>query len=303
VNVRPETIADYPAIADVNVRAFGKGREALIVSLHRHRTGFDPELSLVAERDGTVIGHALFSAHTIRLLDADVPAVILGPIAVLPEHQGQGIGGALIEEGHGVAAAKGNAVSFLIGHRTYYPRFGYRINAYGEWIVQVPVAGLGESELEETPVRPDDGEALRALWRAGEGAVDFAIDPGTAYMEWVSPNPTIRSVVYRASDEIVGYVRFRADSPGRPHIVLARDALSLRAVAAALARHARTETLALPLHPRAAGAAAFDPATVRPMAAARATELQPGALAGYFEAVERGGRPTGRVIWPVEFDI
>ena len=150
--IRPETADDYPVIAEVNVQAFGNTSEAIMVDVHRHRSAFDPELSLVAEVDGAVIGHALFSPRTIRLVDADVPAVSLGPIAVLPAYQRQGVGGALIAEGHRVAAAKGCTVCYLIGHTTYYPRFGYRTQAYGTATVTVPTAELRESDLEATPV-------------------------------------------------------------------------------------------------------------------------------------------------------
>jgi predicted N-acetyltransferase YhbS len=300
--IRPETSSDYSAIAEVNVRAFGKGREALIVSLHRHRREFDPELSLVAEVDGKVVGHALFSPRTIRLLDADAHAVCLGPIAVLPEYQGRGIGARLIEEGHRLAAAKGKELSFLIGHRTYYPRFGYRTNAYGTASATVPASFLARSDIEEAPVGPDDAAALHDLWRISDGAVDFAVVPGDAYLEWVSPNPAVRSSVFRKGEEIAGYVRFHEDRPDAPDMVLARDAPSARAIAAALASRSAADTLTLPIHPRSAAAAAFERVEVKPMAAAMAVELRPGRLGTYFDEVDQGRRPLGRVIWPVEFD-
>src|SRR2546423_8945763 len=130
--IRPEGVDDYADIAGVNARAFdNRVSEPLIVSLLRHRRAFDPELSLVAEADDRIVGHVLFSPHTIRLLDQDVRAVNLAPLAILPEYQRQGIGRMLTEEGHRVAAAKGHTVSFLLGHATYYPRFGYRTRAYG----------------------------------------------------------------------------------------------------------------------------------------------------------------------------
>ena len=60
--IRPEQPTDYAAIAAVHVRAFeNRASEALIVALHRHRAAFDPDLSLVAEEDGQVVGHVLFS--------------------------------------------------------------------------------------------------------------------------------------------------------------------------------------------------------------------------------------------------
>lgn len=128
--IRSETVADYAAIADLHARAFGhRSHEALIIALHRHRAVFDAELSLVAEIDGCVVGHALFSPHRVRLLGQDTPAVNLAPIAVDPGRQGRGIGGRLIVEGHSIASAKGYAFSFLLGHTSYYPRFGYRTHA------------------------------------------------------------------------------------------------------------------------------------------------------------------------------
>jgi len=84
--IRPETVADYAGIADVQVRAFGhRPGEALIVALHRQRGAFDPELSLVAEVDGRVVGHVLFSPHQMRLLGQTIPVVNLAPIAIDPE--------------------------------------------------------------------------------------------------------------------------------------------------------------------------------------------------------------------------
>lgn len=95
--IRPEQPTDYAAIAAVHVRAFeNRASEALIVPLHRHRRAFDPDLSLVAEADGRIVGHALFSPQTIRLLGADVPAVNLAPIAVDGAWQRAGVGGRLI---------------------------------------------------------------------------------------------------------------------------------------------------------------------------------------------------------------
>src|SRR5687768_16502211 len=132
INVRSETIADYAAIARVNARAFDPMPSvALIPTLHRHRRRFDPELSLVAEVDGQIVGHVLFSPQTIRILGENVETVNLSPLAVAPECQKQGVGGALVEQGHALAKAKGYPLSFLIGHPPYYPRFGYKTKAFG----------------------------------------------------------------------------------------------------------------------------------------------------------------------------
>jgi hypothetical protein len=235
-------------------------------------------------------------------MDTDVRAVCLGPIAVLPAYQRQGVGGALIAEGHRVAAAKGYAVCYLVGHATYYPRFGYRTHAYGDSTVTVPTAALRESDLEGTPVTDEDVPALRDLWRAHDGAVDFAIDPGTSLVDWISPNPAIRNRAFRDGDSIVGYVRQHTDRRAEPTCFLARDAGSARAVAGALARET-TEALTLPIHPRTLSAGAFGPARVEPFAAAMAIELASSPLGEYFARIDAGTRPHGRVVRPVEFDL
>ena len=117
MRIRPETVSDYAGIAALHARAFGeRPAEAMIVALHRQRPTFDPDLSLVAERDGRILGHALFSPHTVRLLGLDVRAVNLAPIAVDPSAQRQGIGGRLIAAGHTIVRAKGYAFCFLLGH-------------------------------------------------------------------------------------------------------------------------------------------------------------------------------------------
>ena len=132
ITIRHEQITDYATIGELHARAFGnRAAESTIVALLRLRRAFDPELSLVAEIDGRVIGHALFSPYQIRLLGQTIPAVNLAPIAVEPKYQGQGIGGHLILEGHRLAATRGYLVCFLLGHTSYYPRFGYQTHAFG----------------------------------------------------------------------------------------------------------------------------------------------------------------------------
>src|SRR5947209_10246289 len=162
--IRPECIADYATIGDLQARAFGnRVSEPLVVALLRRRRSFDPELSLVAEIDGRIIGHVLFSPHQIRLLDQTVPAVNLAPIAVDPAFQGQGIGSRLIAEGHAVAAARGYTISFLLGHPTYYPRFGYRTRAYGSAQLAVSIDALPDDLLEIHDPTNGDVPALYEL--------------------------------------------------------------------------------------------------------------------------------------------
>ncbi len=305
MRIRPETPADYAAIAGVHVRAFGqRAGEALIVALHRQRAAFDPALSLVAEAGGRVVGHALFSPRTIRLLGASVRAVNLAPLAVDPAHQGRGIGGRLIEEGHAVARAMGYALCFLLGHATYYPRFGYRTRAYGVSSLMVPAQEPAPGELAARGPTEADLDALRALWLHEEGAIDLAIEPEDELLEWLSPNPAISAEVWTREGAMVGYTRLHTGEATRPHVFLAQDHATARAMVAAIARRAgAAPQLMLPLHPASASAAAFGVPAATAWNAAMVCPLGPSPFDAYYTQVQAEERPPGRPIWPVAFDL
>jgi len=124
--IRRERPGEEAAVYDVNRRAFGSDAEPELVESIRASEGFIPELSLVAEQDGAIVGHILFSLVAIRTEDGDVPALTLAPVAVLPEFQNRRIGSALIEQGLTRARELGHELVLLIGHPWYYPRFGFR---------------------------------------------------------------------------------------------------------------------------------------------------------------------------------
>ncbi len=307
MNIRPEKVQDYAAIAEVNIRAFDERlAEALIVALHRQRTGFDPELSLVAEIDGEVVGHVLFSPQTIRLMGQDVKAVNLAPIAVDPAHQRKGIGVALIQFGHEIAQNKGYALSFLLGHPTYYPRFGYHTHVYGEASVNVPiqplpvVGGLNANLPTRAPVQKDV-PVLRKLWLHEEGNVDFAIVPGDSLADWLSPNPLIQARVYLHYDRVVGYTRIKTTEPGRPLLFLAQDAHIAQLMAADIGHG--LPSITLPLHPYSASASAFSGAAVKAWDAGMACRLAPSPFDEFYARLQAGERLPGRPVWPSAFDM
>lgn len=125
IHIRPENESDHPAIREVNEQVFGRPDEAEIVEQVRQSPGFVPELSFVAERDAQIAGHALFSEVTVQGETQSWTILTLGPIAVRPEFQRQGVGGRLLREGISRASALGYRAIALIGHPTYYPRFGF----------------------------------------------------------------------------------------------------------------------------------------------------------------------------------
>ncbi len=128
ITIRPETPNDYTTIARVNDLAFARPDEGKLVENLRQLPEFDPHLSLVAELDDEVIGHALFLQINIQSDDGKkCPILSLGPIAVMPKFQKQGIGGRLIEAGHRAALELDYTSVVLLGHPGYYPRFGYKL--------------------------------------------------------------------------------------------------------------------------------------------------------------------------------
>lgn len=306
--IRHETVDDYAAIGAVNVRAFEfRAVEAVIVALLRQRSAFDPDLSLVAEVNGRIIGHALFSPHRLRLLDRDVPAVNLAPIGIDPAFQRQGIGGTLIEQGHAIAREKGYQLSFLLGHASYYPRFGYRTRAYGPAQIVLNESDSTTPPVSQRPPSPEDVTSLQDLWRHDQAGVDFAIEPGESLLDWLSPNPAIRSIVYERAGELVGYARIHQRQPAKPRVFLARDAAAARRMATAIGREAVAPgagpSLTLPIHPGSIAADGFAPGETTRWNAAMACALVPGVLDQYFALVKSGERPPGSVTWPVHFDL
>ncbi len=126
LEVRPEEKTDYAAITQVNDLVFGRPEEGCLIENLRLLPEFDPRLSLVAEHKGKIIGHVVFFPINLQSKIGDeFPCLSLGPIAVTPEYQNQGIGGQLIEAGHRTARELGFTSVVLLGHPDYYPRFGY----------------------------------------------------------------------------------------------------------------------------------------------------------------------------------
>ncbi|MBI1237997.1 MAG: GNAT family N-acetyltransferase [Alphaproteobacteria bacterium] len=125
------------AVRYIEEAAFGQPDEANLVSA-LVRDG-DAIFSLVAEVDGKLLGHALFSALAVIFEDRIERALALAPVAVLPEHQRQGIGSALIRDGLGRAAATGWSAAFVLGDPAYYTRFGFSVEAAAP--LESPYAG------------------------------------------------------------------------------------------------------------------------------------------------------------------
>lgn len=133
LTIRAETSEDYSHIYRITEAAFGQKNDAVLVDLLRAAEHFDPELSLVAEKDGAVVGHILFYPMDIELdAGGEYEVLSLAPVSVAPEHQRTGIGGRLIRDGLARGRERGHPAVVLVGHPDYYPRFGFgRASSWG----------------------------------------------------------------------------------------------------------------------------------------------------------------------------
>jgi putative acetyltransferase len=119
IEIRNEQPADVDAIREVNRSAFGQEQEERIVDALRARGAV--LVSLVAVVHDKVVGHILFSPATI----GPVVGAALGPMAVAPAHQRQGIGSQLVARGLEYVEAQGCPFVVVVGHPEFYPRFGF----------------------------------------------------------------------------------------------------------------------------------------------------------------------------------
>jgi putative acetyltransferase len=129
MRIRAEQEKDRAAVHAVNISAFETPLEANLVDALREQA--EPVVSLVAEDNGAIVGHIMFSPVSVPGRPA-LRIMGLAPMAVAPEHQRQGIGSALVYAGLELCKQLGFGAVVVLGHPAYYPRFGF-----------APAAGFG----------------------------------------------------------------------------------------------------------------------------------------------------------------
>lgn len=145
LTIRQENYNDYNAVETLIEAAFrnetySDKQEHHLVNRLRRSAAFVPELSLVAEADGKVLGHILL---TRILIGEHNKSLALAPLSVLPEYQKQGIGSRLINEAHRIAYQLGYTSVVVLGHPEYYPRFGFKnLSDFG---IRLPFDGLPDN--------------------------------------------------------------------------------------------------------------------------------------------------------------
>ena len=119
IEIREESPDDIAAIREVNRLAFGQGLEGQVVDALRANGGV--VLSLVAVSDGKIVGHILYSPAVVGAFRG----AALGPMAVLPDYQRQGLGSQLVTTGNRRIGEAGHPFVIVLGHPQFYPRFGF----------------------------------------------------------------------------------------------------------------------------------------------------------------------------------
>ena len=124
--IRAEEQRDWAAVHAVNVSAFETPTEANLVDALRQQA--QPLVSLIAENNGVIVGHIMFSPVSLSGHPA-LRIMGLAPMAVAPEHQRKGIGSALVRAGLEECKQLGFGAVVVLGHPDYYPRFGFSSSA------------------------------------------------------------------------------------------------------------------------------------------------------------------------------
>ncbi len=151
MNIRQTTQADLEDILFVERAAFNRDSEVDLTRALLTDSSAEPRLSLMAYVDGQPVGHILFTKATLTN-HPEVAISFLAPLAVIPQFQRQGVGGALIKRSLELLTEANVDLVVLLGHPAYYPRFGFQ-----------PAFKLGFEPTYPIPAEVADAWMVRAL--------------------------------------------------------------------------------------------------------------------------------------------
>ncbi|MGD2271472.1 MAG: N-acetyltransferase [Desulfobacterales bacterium] len=157
ITVRRELPADITAIRQINRATFGQFAEAEIVGALRSVSALT--LSLIAQLDDRIVGHIAFSPVKIKSAGRITNAIGLAPMPVLPEYQKRGIGARLATEALGILQRLGHKVVIVVGHPSYYARFGF-VSAHNHEIrceYECPPEAFMLKELQDNALKGISG--------------------------------------------------------------------------------------------------------------------------------------------------
>ncbi|MGB3106344.1 MULTISPECIES: GNAT family N-acetyltransferase [Sphingobacterium] len=166
IKIRQEKSSDPTIVFELIRIAFeneqySDHQEHILVEKLRKRAEFIPQMSIVAEVEGEIVGYILLTK--VQIIDKEnqkaFDSLALAPVAVLPQFQGQGIGGKLILAAHQIAKELGFGSVVVLGHADYYPKFGYvPASVYGiQFPFDVPDENCMIKELTDNSLKGIQG--------------------------------------------------------------------------------------------------------------------------------------------------
>lgn len=162
---RPDDYAQISAVTEAAFSASTYGHHGESALIERLRANCSQILSLVAECEGQIVGHALFSPVAIEGYDAIAGGMGLGPVSVLPQFQRRGIGSLLIREGLALLRTRNAPYVCVLGDPSFYGRFGFEpAHQYGVYS-EFGGASNGAFRILWLVDRPRELEWARAKYR------------------------------------------------------------------------------------------------------------------------------------------
>ncbi|BAN00966.1 GNAT family N-acetyltransferase [Ilumatobacter coccineus] len=156
--IRPESSDDHSVIRDVVAAAFDSDVEADLVDRIRASPEYVPDMALVAEVDGDVVGHVMVSGAVLRSAMTDRRISMLSPLSVRPDRQRAGVGSALVRAVLALADERGEPLVVVEGSPDYYRRFGFEHSASHGIEIDLPDWAPPEAEQVDllSSFDPDD---------------------------------------------------------------------------------------------------------------------------------------------------
>lgn len=172
-------------------------------------------MSIVAELDGEIVGHALFSIFPLIVMKEKRMGAFLAPICVDTKLQKQGIGKMLIEEGHKRLQEKGVSVALLCGHENYYPKFGYenKMFALSGVNIFIDTENINTDGISERSIKNTDLEWITKRWQNIHKDDRLALYPGDTISQWFNHSLIYRSSMIYENNNLLGYIRYRNTHP------------------------------------------------------------------------------------------
>jgi predicted N-acetyltransferase YhbS len=143
--IRQERPSEYYTVSNLVKLAFqtakvSNGTEQNFVDKLRESSNYIPELALVAEQDGKIVGHIMLTKTTVATSERKIEALLIAPLSVALEYRSRGIGSKLVLASFDVAKNLGYSAVFVVGAPEFYGRFGFKTSvSFG--IRHVPAIG------------------------------------------------------------------------------------------------------------------------------------------------------------------